>query len=111
MKSLIKLALAALVTYGAWNLGNAWLEYIRFKDDVTQLAQFGNKLSDDDLKDKVLATAAEHTVTFNDLSVRRENQATLVDGSYTQPVNLLPWYAYPWTCQVHVETLTMGGLK
>ena len=112
MKSLIKLALAAFVTYAAWNAGNAWLTFIRFKDAVTELAQYGDKLSDDDLKDKVTAAAAAQSIPLRDtLTVRREHEHTFVDGSYTQPIYVLPWYAYPWTFEIHVETFTLSGLK
>jgi len=112
MKSLIKLALAGLVTYAAWNAGNVWLDYIKLKDAVSEAAQFGTKLSDDDLRSKVVDIGQQHGIAFSgDVNVRRENNHTLVDASYTEPVNILPWYAYPWTFDVHVDTMVLGGLK
>lgn len=112
MKSLIKLALAALVTYAAWNAGNAWLEYIRLRDAVEEVAKFGTKLSDDELRDKVFEAAQQRGVTFDSgVTVRRETPHTYIDASYIQPVNLLPWYVYPWKFDVHVDALTLGGLR
>jgi len=110
MKALLKLALAALITYGAWNAGNAWLTFVKFRDDVEQLAQFGTKLSDDALRAKVFEAAAQRSVHLSDsVTVRRDNDHTFVDGSYTEPINVLPWYAYAYTFQFHVDTFTVGG--
>ncbi|HZT76844.1 MAG TPA: hypothetical protein VFA27_09310 [Vicinamibacterales bacterium] len=110
MKTLIKLALAAAITYAAWNAGNAWVTYIKFKDDVEQLAAFGTKMGDDELRAKVLEAAAQRSITLNDdVAVRRAPGHTLVDGSYTQPINVLPWYVYPYTFEVHVSAVTLQG--
>jgi hypothetical protein len=110
MKQLIKLAIAALITYAAWNAGNAWLTFFKFKDDVEQLAAFGTKMSDDDLRARVLEAASQRSVSLNDdLAVRREHEHTYVDASYTSAINVLPWYAYPWTFEVHVNAITLQG--
>jgi hypothetical protein len=112
MKNLIRLALAALVTYAAWNGGNAWLTYIKFKDDVSQLTQYGGKFSEDELRGKILETANERSVPLADdaFTVRRdERQHTFVDGRYTQPISVLPWYAYPYTFEFHTDTFTLDA--
>lgn len=112
MKTLVKLALAALVTYAAWNAGNAWLEYIKLKDAIEEVAKFGTKLTEDDLRDKVVETAQEHGITFDTaVTVRRETPHTFIDAAYTEPVNLMPWYVYQWKFEVHVDALTLGGLR
>ena len=112
MKTLIKLALAAAITYAGWNSGNAWLEYIKLKDAVEEVAKFGTKLSDDELRDKVVDAAQQRGVTFDgEVLVRRSAPHTYIDGSYTRPVNLLPWYVYPWKFEVHIDAITLGGLR
>lgn len=112
MKQLIKLALAALITYAAWNAGNAWLTYVKFRDDVTQLTQYGGKLSDEELHGRILEVANQRSVPLTDdaFTIRRdERQHTYVDGRYTQSVNVLPWYAYPYTFEFHTDTFTLEG--
>lgn len=112
MKTLIKLALAAMVTYAAWNAGNAWLEYIRLKDAIEEISKFGTKATEDELREKVLDTAQQHGISFDTaVTVRREGPHTYIDAGYTNPVNLLPWYVYQWKFEVHVDTLTLGGLR
>ncbi len=110
MKQIIKLAIAALITYAAWNAGNAWLTYFKFKDDVEQLAAFGTKMSDEELRTRVLEAATQRSVSLNDdLAVHRQNDRTYVDTSYNQAINVLPWYAYPWTFEIHVNAITLQG--
>src|SRR5512142_456094 len=98
MKALIKLVIAGFVTYAAWNGANAWLTYFKFRDAVSEITQYGGALSEDQVREKVLEAASQHSIPLdeNTLTVRRdERQHTFVDGSYTQPINVLPWYAYP----------------
>lgn len=110
MKAIVKLALAALVTYAAWNAANAWLTYFKFKDGVTQASQFGAGLSEDELRAKILAVAEEHSIpiTEDSFTIRRDSRKhTLIDGRYTQSINVLPWYAYPYTFEWHVDTFVI----
>lgn len=115
MKALVKLAIAALVTYAAWNGANAWLTYVRFKDAVSELSQFSPGLSEDQLREKIIALAAEHSIGLAEDSVivRRDGdrQHTLIDGSYTQTINVLPWYSRPFTFAWHTDTLSLTPSK
>ncbi len=57
-----------------------------------------------------METAAQRSVTLSDeVGVRREGPHTYVDTSYTEAINVLPWYAYPYTFQVHVDTIMLQG--
>jgi hypothetical protein len=115
MKQLIKLAIAALVTYAAWNGANAWLTYFRFRDAVSELSQFGGGLSEDQLRQRVLDTAAQHSIPLSedDLTVRRDEDRvhTYIDGSYTQTINVLPWYSRPFTFAFHTDTMSVTAPK
>lgn len=111
MKALVKLAIAGLVTYAAWNGANAWLTYFRFRDAVSELSQYSPGLNEDQLRAKVIAIAAEHSIALADdsVTVRRDGdpQHTLIDGSYTQTINVLPWYSRPFTFTWHTDTLSL----
>lgn len=115
MKALVKLAIAALVTYAAWNGANAWLTYFRFRDAVSELSQFSPGLSEDQLREKVIALGAEHSIALSEdsVKVRRadDGQHTYIDGSYTQTINLLPWYSREFTFEWHTDTLSLTPPK
>jgi hypothetical protein len=115
MKAIIRLALAALIAYAAWNVANAWLTYEKFKDAVTELSQHGTELSDDQLRDKIVAAGSEYSVPMDESSftLRRDGTThhTYIDGSYTQPIYVMPWYAYPYTFTWHIDTFVLQGIK
>jgi hypothetical protein len=101
-KLLVKLALAALIANAAWRVGSAYLTFYKFKDAVAETAQFGNQKSKAELQQ--LAADA--------FSVRRDDRNhTVVDGSYTQPVDVLPGYRYLWPFVWHVDVITFSPSK
>ena len=51
MKTIIKLVIAALVIHATWRAGTVYLRYYEFKDEVTQIAQFGVNETDNELRD------------------------------------------------------------
>ena len=114
IKFLVKLALAALIANATWRLGSAYIQFYKFKDAVTEVAQFGRDKSGADLQRRVLELASQYDVPLTDeaLTVRRDDRShTVIDGAYDQPVDLLPGYRYPWPFTVHVDVLTLGSLK
>lgn len=114
MKALIRLALTALVTYAAWNAANAWLTYFKFKDAVTEASQYGAELSMDQLHERVMSIASEHGVPLDEegFTIQRDvRHHTLIDGRYTQPINVLPWYSRPFVFEWHVDTFVLPVAK
>jgi hypothetical protein len=110
MKTILKLAVAAAVTYAAWNAATAWVNYWRFKDAVTQVSQYGAKLSPEQLQNRVAEIAAQYSIPLdeNGLKIRRDDlNHTYIDGSYTQSIAVLPWYSYPYTFPIHIDTFTI----
>jgi hypothetical protein len=112
VKLIIKLALAALLTNAIWRVGSAYVTFYRFKDAVTQTAQFGSERSIAEIQQRVMALASRHDIPLDEdeVSVRRdEGNHTYIDGSYTQPLDLLPGYRYPWQFALHVDVFTIGA--
>jgi hypothetical protein len=110
LKLLIKLALAALLANAAWRLGSAYLTFYRFKDAVTEAAQFGGDKTDTELQQRVVDLASQYDIplTEDGLLVRRNDRNhTFIDGSYTQPVDLLPGYRYPWPFSWQIDVFTL----
>ena len=109
LKLLIKLALAALVANAAYRLGTAYLSYYRFTDAVAQTAQFGSDRSRAQLHRRVIELASQYDVPLAEdgFTIRRDENHTIVDGGYTQPVDLLPGYRHPWPFTVHIDVFTV----
>jgi hypothetical protein len=109
VKLILKLIVVGLVANAAWRLGSAHATYYKFKDAVQQAAQFSATKSEMELRQHVLDLAGQYDVpvTQEGFSVRRLENHTYVDGSYTQPVELLPGYEYPWVFTWKIDTFAV----
>jgi hypothetical protein len=111
MKLILKLLAAALLANAVWHVGSAYLTYYRFKDAVEQAVLFGEQKTRDQLRRSVLDLATQYDVPLetDNLSVRRDDRNhTYVEGSYTQPIDVMPWYRYPWEFSWKVDVLTLN---
>lgn len=109
MKAIIQLLIAALILHATWKAGTVYLRYYELKDDVTQIAQFGVRQTDNELRNNVLDAARRRDIPLdpNSVNVRRQNHHILIDASYIEQVELLPRYFYPWDIKLHVDVLTL----
>jgi len=126
LSKLIKLAIAALVIHGAWQLGSAYWTFYQFEDRLTQIAQFGDRRKDVELCREAAeaATVLHVPIGLESVSVQRGGnpafncakgfeggapKAGIAPGkitfaaSYGENIALLPGYLYPWTFDAHVE--------
>jgi hypothetical protein len=110
LKTLIKLAIVALVANATWHVMTAYTAYYKFKDGVESAAQFSNGKSEDQLRTRILELANQFDVpvTEGNFTVRREGNHTVVEGSFVRRVDLLPFYSYPWAFAWHVDTFNFG---
>jgi hypothetical protein len=109
MKTIIKLLVAALIIHATWRAVTVYMRFYEFKDDVTQVAQFGVNQTDNQLRNGVLDAAKRHAIPLGpaEIKVRRENHHIIIDTNYLEQVELLPRYFYPWDAKVHVDVLTL----
>jgi hypothetical protein len=108
-KLIVRLAFVALTVNATWRLGSAYLTFYKFKDAVAETAQFGAQNSNAELRQRVLDLASQYDIPLaaDAVSIRRAQNRTVIDGSYTQPVDFLPGYRYAWPFSWHVEVLTL----
>jgi hypothetical protein len=109
MKAIIKLIIAALVLHATWRAGTVYLRYYEFKDDVTQIAQFGTRQTDNELRSGVVDAAKRRQIALDadSVTVRRQNHHIIIDATYSEQVELAPRYFYPWDARLHVDVLTL----
>ena len=110
MKFIVKLLIAALIANAAWHVMSAYASFWKFKDAVAQTAQFGNDKSVAMLKNRILQLATEYDLPVDDNSFTvtrsRESLHTVVDGSYTGEIELVPGYSRPWPFPFHIDTFS-----
>jgi hypothetical protein len=111
MKLLIKLLIVALIANGTWRVGTAYMNYYKFKDAVRETVQFRGTKSDAQIHDRVFELASEYgiPVTDENLTITREEGHTIVDGSYIQPIDIVPTFKYNCPFKVHIDTFVVEG--
>ncbi len=109
MKTIIQLIIAALVIHATFRAGTVYMRFYEFKDDVEQVAQFGVRDTNNQLKNGVVEAAKRRDIPLgaDDVTITRHNQRIIIDAHYLEQVELLPRYFYPWTANVHVDVLTL----
>jgi hypothetical protein len=113
LRLLLKLAIAALIANAAWRAGSTYVTFYRFKDAVTDAAQYSKGKSENEVRQRVLALASDYNVPLAEaaLTVRRQDIHTLVKASYTQPVDLFPGFRYQWPFTIDIDTFTVIPIK
>ena len=109
IKTVVKLALLALVANATWHLFVAYSAHYKFKDSVQYAAQNRGDKTDEQLHDYIMSLAAEGDVPVpsEGVVVTHVGTATAVTASYTRPLDLLPNRAYPWTFSFRIDTYTL----
>jgi len=112
IKLAIKLAIVALLANAAWHLMAVYISHYKFKDAVQQATLFGNDKSVEQIKTRVLALASDYDVPLreSDVTVRRDQLHTFVDGAYSKNLDLFPGYSRPWSFELHTDTFSEAPL-
>lgn len=111
MKVIIKLLIvAAIINACARGAMAAWT-YYQFKDAASETILFGADASIGQLQEQILRRAAELAVPIapENLTVTRDGPRTVAEASYTQPVELVPSYRYPFKFSFKVNALSYTG--
>ncbi len=110
MRTLIKLAIAALVLHAAYQVGMAYWDHYQFTDAVQQVAQFGESEPVPEIKKRVMELAAGRNLPIPEdaITVTRLQRRIDVDGVYTREILLAPGYKKPWTFTVDIVVLTLN---
>ncbi len=113
IRTLMKLAVVALVANAVWHLFGAYYPNYKFQDAIEYAAQNGADLSQEALRDKVVELAAQYDVpvTADQVAIARRNTHTTVDLAYKRPIELVPGFKPQWSFSIHVDVVILGSLK
>jgi hypothetical protein len=118
IKFLLKLAVAALIAIALWHIGSAYVAHFKFRDAVREAATYETR-SDSELRARILELADKFDVPLgptdpadtNALRIMREGRHILIEGSYVEPIEVLPGYRYPWRFSWAIEAeVTTGAI-
>jgi hypothetical protein len=113
MKTLIKLAIVALIANAAYRVGNEYLTYFKFRDAVHEAMLFGPR-DEAGLRARIMDLAAGYDVPLDPEAVviHRGERSTHVEGAYERTIEVAPNYPYPWrfAWTLDVVPSAAGGL-
>jgi hypothetical protein len=109
MKTILKLLVVAVIANASWHAWLVYSSYFKFKDAIEAEASRPNE-TDDELRARVLDLASEYDVPLSDdgFTLRRESpdvgeQHTIIEGSYSNTVEVLPGVVVPVNLPFRVE--------
>jgi hypothetical protein len=97
IKTLVKLALAALIANAVWRVGTEYITEFKFRDAVREAAVYEGR-GDFDLRQRIAALALQFDLPLDDDAVKIERTGghVIVRGAYDKPIELVPGYPYVW---------------
>ena len=103
--NLVRLVILGLVVHAAVRIGPEFWHYLQFKDAVVEIATYAGRKTPEQLRDKVVAIAAEHGVpiTAADVAVSKQGDTTYVSTAWTAQLEYVPTRFYPYDFVVDVE--------
>jgi len=110
MKTLIKLALVALIVNGAYHVGAAYVTHFQFRDAVQEMVQFRGNKDDAWVHDKIVDLAQQYEIPVDDkaIEIQSERLHTLVTISYVRKIDIVPGFKRDWPFVANVDAI---GLK
>jgi hypothetical protein len=113
IKTIVKLAVVALLANAVWRIGSAYISFYRFQDAVSEAVLHSKGKTENELKDKVIELAASYDepMTVDAISIRREDPHTIIEGAYKKPVLLAPGIEYEWPFNLSVDALVLVPVK
>jgi hypothetical protein len=106
MQTILKLALGALLILGTVQAGRAAIKHYAFVDAIQEAMLFVGSRTEEELVDRVMEIAGDHEVPleYENITVRREAFQVLVDGTYTETIELIPRiWSRPWDFTIDVD--------
>jgi hypothetical protein len=110
VKTLLKLAVAALIVNATWRVGSEYVDDYEFKDATHEAAMIAGQ-SEDQLRQRVLELARKYDapVAADDVDITVDDRHVFVTTSYEKPIQVVPGYEYPWKFSWTVDAYVLPG--
>lgn len=107
IKKLIKFLIVLAILHAAWRATPVYWSYIKFKDEVTEIARFSSGRSVKEIHDLVLESADRLEVPLDPevIAISKDKTSTAIAAPYVQSVEILPKYFYDWEFDVSVHVV------
>ena len=109
IRAAVKFGIASLILYVAWHVGPVYVAHRQLKTDVVQATRDHGRGSEEELLTAVLAVTNRvgAPVDSDDIQVHKDDTYTYLRVTYTEPLQLLPSFTYPWTFTINAQGLAI----
>jgi hypothetical protein len=106
VRTVIRLALVALVVHAGVRTLPVFWTHFKFKDAVEDMTMFSVKQTEREVADRVMeiATRMDVPLARENLQVHRAQGITYVDATYVGQLEYFPQRYYPWEFTLDVRT-------
>jgi hypothetical protein len=114
MKTILQLAIAALLLNACYQAGMSYYRFYSFQDAVELEARRGRVNTTSELHQRVIDMGAERDLLmeWNDVTVTQKRDAMIVTFKYDDEIKFVPrFYTRPWIFDGKVDVLRMSPLK
>ena len=110
IRRIIQIGIFLFLANALYQTAPLGLRYFKFKDAVQELALFSQKSSDQELVDRVMALAEEHTIPLEReyVTVRRTSSQVIIAASYIDTMTFVPGHPYERQLDVEVKAYRVG---
>ena len=105
LRNIVRLVVLGLIVHAAVRIVPEFWQYLKFKDAVVEAATYAGRKTPEQVRDRVVALAAEHGVPIGpaDVAVARQGDTTFVSTGWVAQLEYLPTRFYPHEFIVDVE--------
>ena len=106
MKSIIQIAVAAILITASVQGARAAFKHYQFVDAIQEAMLFAGSRNEEQIADRVIQLAGDHQIPLEpgNVSVERAAYQIIIDAPYTETVNVLPgFYSRPWDFETKVN--------
>jgi hypothetical protein len=105
IRRLIQVAIFLFFANALYQSAPVGLHYFQFKDALQELALFSQKSTDQELIDRVMALATEHSIPLDRdyVEVKRTSGELTINVAYLETMTFVPGYPYEREMDISVR--------
>ncbi len=106
IRKAIGLAVFVLVALFFWRVVPVWMTYFDFRDEVREASRYSEGQTAGQVQQHILNLAQKDNIPLemNAIKVLKEAQLVHVSMAYTEQLQVLPGYFYPYEFTIEVDT-------
>jgi hypothetical protein len=106
IRKLVSLAVIVLVVLFFWRVVPPWMTYFDFQDQVREAARYSQGRTAEQVQAHIVRLAQQDQIPLDERAIKilKEEQLMHVELAYTENLQVLPGYFYPYEFRIEINT-------